>query len=133
MARSCNDAMNTADDFTAKWQARWPEWGIGAVFLPGSRRETAFAWFALLQELTEAAWGGADATPGLAKLALPSVVALRVSPGRGRSPGMAGRRDGRKPARPARPRCVAPAGAPHGRERLADNASRPWRAPTMTR
>jgi hypothetical protein len=61
--------MNTADEFTAKWHARWPEWGIGAVFLPASRRQTAFAWFALLQELTDAAWGGTDATPGLAKLA----------------------------------------------------------------
>ena len=69
MGRSYNDTMNTADEFTAKWHARWPEWGIGAVFLPASQRETAFAWFALLQELTDAAWTGADATPGLAKLA----------------------------------------------------------------
>ncbi len=68
-ARSYNDAMETVDDFTAKWHARWPEWDIGAAFLPVAQRELAFAWFALLQELTDAAWGGADATPGLAKLA----------------------------------------------------------------
>jgi hypothetical protein len=61
--------MKTADEFTAKWHARWPEWNIGAVFLPATQRGTAFAWFALLQELTDAAWGGTDATPGLAKLA----------------------------------------------------------------
>jgi len=58
-----------ADEFVAKWQARWPEWGIGAAFVPAAQRDIAFAWFALLQELTDAAWSGADATPGLAKLA----------------------------------------------------------------
>lgn len=57
------------DEFVAKWQARWPEWGIGVVFIPAAQREAAFAWFALLQELTDAAWTGTDATPGLAKLA----------------------------------------------------------------
>src|SRR3546814_645464 len=67
--RSYNDAMKTADEFTAKWRTRWPEWSIGMVFLPDAQRETAFAWFALVQELTDAAWSGADATPGLAKLA----------------------------------------------------------------
>src|SRR3546814_20734396 len=61
--------MKTADEFTAKWRTRWPEWSIGMVFLPDAQRETAFAWFALVQELTDAAWSGADATPGLAKLA----------------------------------------------------------------
>lgn len=61
--------MSDADDFTAKWRAQWPEWNIGAVFLPEAQREAAFAWLALLQELTDAAWGGTDATPGLAKLA----------------------------------------------------------------
>ena len=69
VGRSYNDAVKAADEFIAKWHARWPEWGIGAVFLPEAERETAFAWFALVQELTDAAWGGADATPGLAKLA----------------------------------------------------------------
>src|SRR3546814_18341740 len=61
--------MKTADEFTAKWRTRWPEWSIGMVFLPDAQRETAFAWFALVPELTDAAWSGADATPGLAKLA----------------------------------------------------------------
>src|SRR3546814_17348272 len=61
--------MKTADEFTAKWRTRWPEWSIGMVFLPDAQRETAFAWFALVQELTDAAWSGADATPSLAKLA----------------------------------------------------------------
>src|SRR5690606_35745561 len=67
--RSSDDVMSDADDFTAKWRAQWPEWNIGAVFLPEAQREAAFAWLALLQELTDAAWGGTDATPGLAKLA----------------------------------------------------------------
>jgi len=58
-----------AGEFVAKWQARWPEWNVGAAFVPAGQRDVAFAWFALLQELTDAAWGGADATPGLAKLA----------------------------------------------------------------
>jgi hypothetical protein len=56
-------------DFTGKWHARWPEWNIGGAFLPAAQRDLAFAWFALQQELTDAAWGGTDATPGLAKLA----------------------------------------------------------------
>jgi len=55
--------------FVAKWRARWPEWNIAQVFMPAAQRETADAWFALLQELTDAAWGGSDPTPGLAKLA----------------------------------------------------------------
>lgn len=60
---------SAAASFIDKWQARWPEWRIGTAFIPASQRETAFAWFALLQELTDAAWAGADPTPGLAKLA----------------------------------------------------------------
>ena len=60
---------NRTASFLDKWQARWPEWGIARVFLPASQRRIAFAWFALLQEFTDAAWAGADATPGLAKLA----------------------------------------------------------------
>jgi hypothetical protein len=55
--------------FIDKWRARWPEWNIGQVFLPAKQRDVAFAWFALLQELIDAAWTGDDATPGLAKLA----------------------------------------------------------------
>lgn len=52
-----------------KWRARWPEWSIGAVFVPAAQRDVSFAWLALLQEFTDAAWGGSDAIPGLAKLA----------------------------------------------------------------
>lgn len=55
--------------FTEKWRARWPEWNIGSAFVPAARRESAYAWFALLDECSDAAWAGADATPGLAKLA----------------------------------------------------------------
>ncbi len=55
--------------FVAKWHARWPEWSIARVFVPAAQRDIVAAWFALLQELTDAAWGGSDATPGLAKLA----------------------------------------------------------------
>jgi len=72
MGRSYNDAMNASPEqasFVDKWHARWPEWNVGGVFLPATRRDLAFAWFALLQELTDAAWSGTDATPGLAKLA----------------------------------------------------------------
>ena len=45
-----------ATEFIAKWRARWPEWAIAEVFLPASRRESMQAWFALLQELGDAAW-----------------------------------------------------------------------------
>lgn len=57
------------DSFIAKWRARWPEWAVAEAFVPVLQRETAVAWFALLQELTDAAWGGSDPTPGIAKLA----------------------------------------------------------------
>jgi hypothetical protein len=55
--------------FVAKWRARWPEWSIAQVFVPAAQRDIVAAWFALLQELTDAAWSGSDPTPGLAKLA----------------------------------------------------------------
>lgn len=55
--------------FTRKWRERWPEWALAEVFVPVPQRETAVAWFALLQEFSDAAWGGADPAPGLAKLA----------------------------------------------------------------
>lgn len=55
--------------FTGKWRQRWPEWPIAEVFVASDLREIAAAWFALLQELADAAWGGEDPTPGLAKLA----------------------------------------------------------------
>jgi hypothetical protein len=62
-------ATNPLDSITAKWRARWPEWALAMAFVPVAQREVAAAWFALLQELTDAAWGGSDPTPGLAKLA----------------------------------------------------------------
>lgn len=57
------------DSFLDKWRARWPEWAVAQVFVPPAQRVTALAWAALLQELTDAAWGGSDARPGEAKLA----------------------------------------------------------------
>lgn len=57
------------EDFVGKWQARWPEWRIGMAFVPPALRERAAPWFSLLDEFGDAAWAGADATPGLAKLA----------------------------------------------------------------
>jgi hypothetical protein len=65
-----SDAEATAlASFTDKWRARWPEWAVAEVFVPHAQRATALAWAALLQELTDAAWGGDDARPGEAKLA----------------------------------------------------------------
>lgn len=57
------------DDFTSKWRARWPEWVVAEVFVPAGQRDIAVAWFALQQEWADAAWGGSDVAPGLAKLA----------------------------------------------------------------
>jgi hypothetical protein len=57
------------ESFIDKWRARWPEWAVAQVFVPPAQRATALAWAALLQELTDAAWGGSDARPGEAKLA----------------------------------------------------------------
>lgn len=64
------DAASTADldDFLDKWRGRWPEWRIAQVFLPEPQRAPAEAWFALMQEWTDAAWAGSDPTPGFAKL-----------------------------------------------------------------
>lgn len=56
------------DSFIAKWRARWPEWAIAEVFVPADQRTPALAWAALVQELTDAAWGGNDPLPGEAKL-----------------------------------------------------------------
>lgn len=58
-----------AEAFTRKWHERWPEWTLAEVFLTADQRVVAAAWFALLQEFADAAWGGSDAAPGLAKLA----------------------------------------------------------------
>lgn len=63
------DVRDGADTFIAKWRARWPEWELAMVFVPAAQRPLAEAWFSLLQELADAAWAGADPTPGLAKLA----------------------------------------------------------------
>ncbi len=63
------DVRDDAASFVAKWRARWPEWEFGMVFVPAASRPRVEAWLTLLQELTDAAWGGADPTPGLAKLA----------------------------------------------------------------
>ncbi len=63
------DLKADLDDFLSKWRGRWPEWRIAQVFVAESQREIAEAWFALLQEWTDAAWAGDDPTPGFAKLA----------------------------------------------------------------
>jgi len=57
------------DSFLDKWRARWPEWELLSVFVPAPQRDTAAAWFTLLQELGDAAWTGREPAPGLAKLA----------------------------------------------------------------
>ncbi|NYZ64227.1 phytoene/squalene synthase family protein [Luteimonas deserti] len=61
--------MTDEPDFIDKWRRRWPEWRVGLVFVAAEMRPRAEAWFALLDEVYDAAWGGADPTPGLAKLA----------------------------------------------------------------
>lgn len=57
------------ESFLEKWRARWPEWGVAMAFIPREQRSLVAAWSCLLQELSDAAWGGGDPTPGLAKLA----------------------------------------------------------------
>lgn len=63
------DVRDEAASFVDKWRARWPEWELGMVFVPAAQKPRAEAWLSLLQELGDAAWGGTDPTPGLAKLA----------------------------------------------------------------
>lgn len=72
--------------FTGKWRARWPEWRVAEVFVPTEQRERAVAWFALRQELADAAWGGSDPRPGEAKLAWWSEELSGWSQGRRRHP-----------------------------------------------
>lgn len=63
--------MSDQDAFVATladWRVRWPEWEIAENFIAGELRDAAIAWFMLLGEFAEAAWGGRDPTPGLAKL-----------------------------------------------------------------
>ena len=56
------------DSFLDKWRARWPEWAVAQVFVPAPRRGNLVAFSSLVQELTDAAWGGSDRRPGEAKL-----------------------------------------------------------------
>ena len=72
MGRSYNVRMTKSsahETFVDKWRSRWPEWAVAEAFVLTAQREPAAAWFALLQEFAEAAWGGTDPAPGLAKLA----------------------------------------------------------------
>ncbi len=57
-----------AEEFLDKWRGRWPEWRIAQTFVDADQRARAEAWFALLQELIDAAWSSGDPTPGIAKL-----------------------------------------------------------------
>jgi hypothetical protein len=64
-----SDARDAAvDSALDKWRARWPEWPLAEPFVAPIHRERAIAWFALRDELTHAAWSGADPRPGEAKL-----------------------------------------------------------------
>jgi hypothetical protein len=80
-----SDAESLAS-FTQKWRRRWPEWRVAEVFVPEAHRELAVAWFALRQELTDAAWGGSDPRPGEAKLAWWSEELAGWTQGRRRHP-----------------------------------------------
>ena len=75
-----------AASFLTKWRERWPEWGVAETFIAPGERERAVAWFALRQELTDAAWGGSDARPGEAKLAWWAEELQGWSDGRRRHP-----------------------------------------------
>lgn len=68
MGTSTKGTSAERDGFVDKWRMRWPEWQVAEVFLPGAGRERWLAWFALRQELVDAAWAGADPRPGEAKL-----------------------------------------------------------------
>lgn len=72
--------------FLDKWRARWPEWSVAEVFIAPAQRDVAVAWFALLQELLDAAWTGSDPTPGQAKLAWWAEELQGWSQGRRRHP-----------------------------------------------
>ena len=56
------------DSALEKWRTRWPEWTFAEPFVPVVHRDRALAWFALRDELTDAAWSGSDPRPGEAKL-----------------------------------------------------------------
>ncbi|HVR80691.1 MAG TPA: squalene/phytoene synthase family protein [Luteimonas sp.] len=72
--------------FIDKWRARWPEWRVAEVFVPQAQRDAVQAWFALRQELLDAAWGGVDPVPGEAKLAWWAEELQGWSQGRRRHP-----------------------------------------------
>ena len=57
------------DSFLDKWRLRWPEWRVVEVFVPSAQRGLALAWFALLQEFTDAMNISGDPLPADAKLA----------------------------------------------------------------
>ncbi len=57
------------DSFLDKWRTRWPEWRVVEVFVPEAQRALAVAWFALLQEFTDAMNIAGDPLPADAKLA----------------------------------------------------------------
>ncbi|MET0582717.1 MAG: phytoene/squalene synthase family protein [Pseudoxanthomonas sp.] len=57
------------DSFLDKWRTRWPEWRVVEVFVPASQRQLAVAWFALLQEFSDAMNIAGDPLPADAKLA----------------------------------------------------------------
>ncbi|MCD9031436.1 hypothetical protein LDO32_06805, partial [Luteimonas sp. Y-2-2-4F] len=63
------DAREAPEAFIDKFRARWPEWTVAIAFVPAEQRQAAQAWLALGEEFADAAWSGADAAPGLAKLA----------------------------------------------------------------
>jgi hypothetical protein len=60
---------DTASAFLDKWLGRWPEWSVAEAFVAAAQRTHSRAWFALRQELLDAAWAGDDPRPGEAKLA----------------------------------------------------------------
>lgn len=80
------DPTDDAAAFVAKWRGAWPEWGVVEGFVPVAEREPGTAWQALQFELQEAAWGGADARPGEAKLAWWSEELAGWAQGRRRHP-----------------------------------------------
>ncbi len=72
MGRSYHYAMTDTtalDSFLDKWRTRWPEWRVVEVFVPEAQRQLALAWFALLQEFTDAMNIAGDPLPADAKLA----------------------------------------------------------------
>ncbi|TKS54143.1 hypothetical protein E4582_04710 [Luteimonas yindakuii] len=66
---SDTDNREPPETFIAKFHERWPEWGVAIAFIAPGERDALEAWLALLQEFADAAWGGSQAAPGLAKLA----------------------------------------------------------------